>query len=129
MVTEITTAAAPRRLPTVARVVLGARAMAGSMLMPSYTCIDVGVNVNIDNSRMWHAMRDDHLSPARCAARGPTVMAVIPLTPHHAMRLANAVGNAFPGLPGRGAPLASVVVMVATRGPARPPQGRGLGGH
>ena len=54
--------------------------------------------------------------------------AIIPLPPHHAMRLANAVGYAFPGLPDRGAPLASVVVMVATRGPARPPQGRGLGG-
>ena len=34
IVTEITTAAAPRRLPTVARVVLVARAMAASMPMP-----------------------------------------------------------------------------------------------
>ena len=49
MVTEITTAASPRRLPTVARVVLGARAMAGSMLMPSYTCMNVEVNGDIDN--------------------------------------------------------------------------------
>jgi hypothetical protein len=51
MVTEITTAAAPRRLPTVARVVFGARAMAGSMLMPSYTCMNVVVNANIDKEQ------------------------------------------------------------------------------
>src|SRR5215510_7246812 len=48
IVTEITTAAAPRRLPTVARVVLVARAMGASMLMPSYTYMNAAINSNID---------------------------------------------------------------------------------
>src|SRR5215831_748100 len=48
IVTEITTAAAPRRLPTLARVDLVARAMAASMLIPSYTCLNAIINANID---------------------------------------------------------------------------------
>ena len=48
IVTEITTAAAPRRLPTVARVVLVARAMAASMLIPLYTYLNAIINANID---------------------------------------------------------------------------------
>jgi len=48
IVTEITTAAAPRRLPTVARVVLVARAMGVSMLIPSYTYLNAITNADID---------------------------------------------------------------------------------
>src|SRR5262245_31072125 len=48
IVTEITTAAAPRRLPTVARVDLVPRAMAGSMLTPSYTYLYEVINANMD---------------------------------------------------------------------------------
>jgi hypothetical protein len=40
----------PRRLPTVARVVLVALAMGASMLMPSYTYLDVVINANIDRN-------------------------------------------------------------------------------
>src|SRR5262249_36443113 len=47
MVTEITTAASPRRLPTVGRVVLMlARAIAVSMLMHSYTYSNVIIYAN-----------------------------------------------------------------------------------
>ena len=48
IVTEITIAAAPRRLPTVARVDLVPRAMADSMLTPSYTYLYEAINANTD---------------------------------------------------------------------------------
>src|SRR5262245_66574750 len=48
IVTEITTAAPPRRLPTVARLVLVARAMAASMLTPSYAYLNAVIDTNID---------------------------------------------------------------------------------
>src|SRR5262249_22632569 len=48
IVTEITTAAAPRRLPTVARVDFVPRAMADSMLTPSYTYLYEVINANTD---------------------------------------------------------------------------------
>jgi hypothetical protein len=51
IVTEITTAAVPRRLPTVARVVLVALAMGVSMLMPSYTYLNIVINANIDRKK------------------------------------------------------------------------------